>query len=350
VHPRVLGEGVDAFVIKLASSAFAPMRKATEERDYVISIWVDCPGYVIPEDFKKMCLPELLEDAVRQLEHNHGISLLVSSIPRLFGISSDGPTLWRLLEHMERRPVTYGTREVYEMVICLILTPVTTSGKIPLRIQTPKSPSISQETRDYLQEFRGVHDTREVFRALGPVLHNVSRSALLRLNSDLSGHLMKLYGHDDPTGIDYWFNMSRLSLREINLHEFVAEPVTLSPTDDHHEAVYRLVVIMLDLDKERCKASGLRVMVSLTKHAHIGFTNLDSRKRDRLCGDGTSRSVVTICAPRDKAEKENLLLEAVKESAHYSRNTMSLASGSLTSGCHRCTLTGLLTGTAKMLF
>lgn len=41
-------------------------RQATVLKDYVVSIWVDCPGYFIPGDYtSKSCL-DLLEDAVYQ--------------------------------------------------------------------------------------------------------------------------------------------------------------------------------------------------------------------------------------------------------------------------------------------
>lgn len=49
-------------------------RSATQLRDYVIAVWVDCPGYKIPEDFKEKSLAALLEDALDQLRSLHGLS------------------------------------------------------------------------------------------------------------------------------------------------------------------------------------------------------------------------------------------------------------------------------------
>jgi len=37
-------------------------RRATKARGYVTSVWVDCPGYILPEKYKKMCLPSLLDE------------------------------------------------------------------------------------------------------------------------------------------------------------------------------------------------------------------------------------------------------------------------------------------------
>jgi len=51
------------------------------------------------------------------LNGNHGISVLVSSIPRLFVLSSNGPILWRPRELMGRRPITDEMGDVYGTVI-----------------------------------------------------------------------------------------------------------------------------------------------------------------------------------------------------------------------------------------
>jgi hypothetical protein len=303
---RERGEGVVAFMIKLADLANVSVRKTTKARDYVISVWVDCPGYVIPKDFKKMCLPGLLENAVRQLERNHRTSLMVSSIPRLLGISSDGPTLWRPREHMGRRPITYGIREVYETVMSPTPTPVMTSGKLPLRIQTPKSPPLTQLTKDYLEEFR-THDARAVFQALKPVVCNMSLAVRIKLTSGLFLDHIDLYGDEDPPVALYRLALATLVSEANDLQRILTEPVPekISPTDDHHTAVYR-----------QCKASGLRLMVSLTEHPRIGLTRLDPRKREELLR-GPSGSVVTIYSSQvefSSAVGENLLLEAIKDS------------------------------------
>ena len=48
-------------------------RKATKGRDYVLSIWVDCPRYEVPHNFSDMSPGELLQDAIVQLEENFGV-------------------------------------------------------------------------------------------------------------------------------------------------------------------------------------------------------------------------------------------------------------------------------------
>ena len=55
-------------------------RAATHPRDYVVSVWVDCPRYQLPKEYKQMSLGELLQDAIIQLQDNFGV-LLGSNAP-----------------------------------------------------------------------------------------------------------------------------------------------------------------------------------------------------------------------------------------------------------------------------
>ena len=46
-------------------------RSSTHDRDHVVAVWVDCPKYVLPLQYKTIGLACLLEDAVKQFENNH---------------------------------------------------------------------------------------------------------------------------------------------------------------------------------------------------------------------------------------------------------------------------------------
>lgn len=53
-------------------------RSATDPCDYVAAIWIDCPRYELPIDYKSWELPRLLEDAIQQLEPDFKIGIAVS--------------------------------------------------------------------------------------------------------------------------------------------------------------------------------------------------------------------------------------------------------------------------------
>lgn len=82
-----------------ASVVGSEQRSTTQERDLVLAIWPDCPRYEIPRGYKDMALPDLLEDAVLQLEHNWKVSFVTWKPSGLFTTAQEPATrdalLWR---------------------------------------------------------------------------------------------------------------------------------------------------------------------------------------------------------------------------------------------------------------
>lgn len=72
-------------------------RSTTQERDLVLAIWPDCPRYEIPGGYKDMSLPNLLGDAVLQLEHKWKVSFVTWKPSGLFTTAHDtrDALLWR---------------------------------------------------------------------------------------------------------------------------------------------------------------------------------------------------------------------------------------------------------------
>lgn len=72
-------------------------RSTTQERDLVLAIWPDCPRYEIPGGYKDMPLPDLLEDAVLQLEDKWKVSFVTWKPSGLFTTADDtrDALLWR---------------------------------------------------------------------------------------------------------------------------------------------------------------------------------------------------------------------------------------------------------------
>ena len=50
----------------------------SEVCDYVAAIWVECPLYELPVDYRLWGLPHLLQDAIKQFEKNLALNLAVS--------------------------------------------------------------------------------------------------------------------------------------------------------------------------------------------------------------------------------------------------------------------------------
>ena len=86
-------------------------RAATQQRDYVAAVWVDCPRYVLPIGLKSMSLSKLLKDALSQIEQKFGLSFAVCAPSGLFGASQRG-ALWQPSEHLDRIE-TNTARDVY---------------------------------------------------------------------------------------------------------------------------------------------------------------------------------------------------------------------------------------------
>lgn len=80
---------------QLSAGRLGPYRQATRSRDYVISVWTSCPGYVIPSDYKTMTTADLFQDAIDQLRVNHGVMLATSAPQGLFEDTRTGSALWK---------------------------------------------------------------------------------------------------------------------------------------------------------------------------------------------------------------------------------------------------------------
>jgi len=79
---------------------------------------------------------------------------------------------------------------------------------------------------------------------------------------------------------------------------------------DYHDVFYEMVATILGRDERQCKASGLRLMVSL-KGVPLHWTNETRPEGPKIFAQGASGSVTTVNASRGN---EGFLLETVRES------------------------------------
>jgi hypothetical protein len=294
-------------------------RKATKARDYVTSVWVDCPGYVLPKKFREMGLPSLLDDAVRQLEAKNGVSFQVSRLSGLFENMSSESALWRPKTYLGRRRIEQAG-QVYGVILSDQLIPITPNSEVPLCVITPPKIALSELAREYSKIFSS-YSTADVFEALKPVLRKWSRnihnqagryittttysqrvSDLVSYELMSSAFLGKLLV---ATGPDH-FDPGSYSFPRSNAFELF----------DHHQAIYKLVAAVLGLEVRDCQYRGLKLVV--VPDISIGLTTMEvgnekipgSRKK------GT-REVITISTSNtdnlsDPEHNGGSILEAVQ--------------------------------------
>ncbi len=86
-------------------------RSATRIQDYIAAVWIDCPGYRLPEDWKTTNVAVLLLDAIWQLEYNHKITLPTTNMAPL--VSFFASSMAHLALHKEGLDVRFDSRAIY---------------------------------------------------------------------------------------------------------------------------------------------------------------------------------------------------------------------------------------------
>lgn len=87
-------------------------RQSTQVRDYVNSIWTDCPQHEVRTLIKDTDFKTLLEDALRQLHLNHQIGLVTTLPSGLLGMDAETgqwkPYLYLSVRHINNAADIYG--------------------------------------------------------------------------------------------------------------------------------------------------------------------------------------------------------------------------------------------------
>lgn len=297
-------------------------RKATNERDYVIAVWVDCPGYEKPSGWRNQSLAKLLEDAILQLEYNFGVSPVSNAPAGLFG-NTQGGGLWRPTAYIRDFTIR-DARELYG-VLTKSHHVYTFEGSIPLNaIGQHDSMSISSRSASYHHVFEG-STSSEVFKKLRPVVAGFpyyilrrimvmdlleKRPALMTmppgdhlLDEIFAGLLLKPYMYGQPSSLPApsreWGNL---------------------PEVDHHSIMKKIVAAAIGLPEYVYEDFDLDLVVSLEIPPCIGLfkrpalqtlhrpvPSLDQRIRTSHI-HGTQ--FATLSLARDTSEVGCSLLEA----------------------------------------
>lgn len=296
-------------------------RSATQDRDYVVAVWVDCPGYEVPVDYKKMSLAALLENALHQLKETHGLSI-PSTVPAGLFEAHTATGVWKPSLYLDSI-IVQSTMDVYGTSLEASKGIATSTGIVPLnylpkRNQTPASCII----HDYKQLF-GDATPEDAFEFLVTVAETWDSSTLgdifrfYTINLDpRNSHLLRLFGimrnmsgraigdTDEPTSS--CANWARTSLMDTDGDLMWLREAEL----DHVEVVLDYVSSGLGLRPENARALNLRVMVDLGNNGlppRLGLIRPDLTA-------GVSGRTVTIChgCPHQKDYVRRGLYEALE--------------------------------------
>lgn len=287
-------------------------RTATKPRDLVLAIWCDCPGYIIPTDYRNAKPFDLLEDAIKQLERNHSITPLTTCPSGLFGDS--GPSVsWRSLA-VSQSSVLASAKDMYavftmspdESIIPLL------EGAVPLRMVLEPPGSIGRRA-GYYESVCGDWSTVQALCIMGRAIDNFDErlSSLLTPRdsanfatevkaTELSSSLRADHQESaSPRDFDQCFldeNADALafhfeavlswnrgeSAQDVNM----AEEWEVYRELDHHSLIYKIVARILNLDYDVCRSHGLRLMITLDDPVRIGLIRGHHHTQSPDAGDG----------------------------------------------------------------
>ncbi|KAH0537228.1 hypothetical protein FGG08_005970 [Glutinoglossum americanum] len=297
------------FLANLTALGKVP-RRATKACDYVASVWVDCPGYILPKDFKARGLPNLLEDAIRQLENNHGVSVQVNCMG-LFG-----SLLWRPSKFLGKKRIL-AIDEIYSVIIDGGWpVPLATGGTIPLHIVSPHSIPLSRSATRYSNLFNS-RSSIQVSEALRTV-KNWPNSIIIKVSSAYD-KLGASWSANEVTSPDFSMKfLGTLIFREGG-ERGLGQPAAGAlwnghPEVDHYRATYQMVTMALGLDFQECQNRGLELMVSSLDPPCIGLMKIGLIEQN-------IENTLTICtespnsahlSPEDKKKYGRNLIEGIK--------------------------------------
>jgi hypothetical protein len=347
----------------------ASARASTQVRDYVNAVWVDCPNYQIPANYKSMDLPTLLEDALGQLRVNHKVGIATAAPAGLLS-SAHGTGLWKPSLYLSKTAIKDAAQVYGPITRPFKPVPVTNDGMIPLRFTDAGYFALSSKADDY--EYRFSHFPTEFMfnrmkwiaslwprmdmyerRRLTPTdqqlaektkdlteLEYAGRGVANSISTSVSSFVRYGFGgrgHEDRE------ERSRKSRAEIKTElksrikhskderDFMdlLKGLSLQRNNDtcewgsraeinHSKMVYQLVVDMLGLEYEMCRSRGLRLMISEDPPC-IGMSSLNVSipRAGQRAGETDYDMIRTICITPGEALSGSTLYEVEKVEGNF---------------------------------
>ncbi|KAF3910341.1 hypothetical protein ABW21_db0208947 [Orbilia brochopaga] len=295
---------------------------ATNPKDLVHSVWVDLPGYKLPQDMHFYTASELLDDAARKMESIHHVTLSTHAPAGLFGESPGG--CWRPEVFLARRQI----REVKDLYSTLSEadSPIyTRDGKLPLQLTGGKA--IGRRSFIYRDMY-----AKSSLSKIGPVLSAVVKNldeiaqtrlaalwheyqdrmdALLAPRKPHSPKQKRKHPQDTITSFLPEYNFFD-NLCNQTLDEETQIPWSELQSVDHHAIVYKMTCHLLGLDPDFCRRRNLELILAPDEPAIIGLTNRVTVPSWLSQFDGDAVTISTSPSKSRPGMVSSCLLEATK--------------------------------------
>ncbi|KAK5093733.1 hypothetical protein LTS08_008846 [Lithohypha guttulata] len=287
---------LEKFLLDLCNLSIST-RTATKPCDFVLAVWCDCPGYIIPMDYREAKPFDLLDDAIKQLEQNYSLTLLTTCPSGLFDDS--GPSVpWRSLA-VPQSSVLASAKDMYAVFMVRpdygILPLV--EGAVPLRMIEESPGSIGRRAGDY-ELLCGDMTTAQALCIMGRAVVNFDQHARSLVSSEglmvsevnmkeieLSLSLNADYQKSaTPRVFDQSFLEENADALAFHFEEVlsweagkteqdarIAEDWRAYPELDHGTLIYKIVARVLQLDYDMCRSHGLRLMIAIDDPVRIGL-------------------------------------------------------------------------------
>ncbi|KAK6511770.1 hypothetical protein TWF481_000675 [Arthrobotrys musiformis] len=258
---------------------------ATNPKDLVYSVWVDLPGYKMPEETKFYTASELLDDAVLKLEEKHHVTLSTHAPAGLFKESPGG--CWRPEIFLANKQIK-EVRDLYSTLSEADSPLYMRDGRIPLQI----SANNAIGRRSFI--YRDLYKDPSLAK-VGPVMSNVVKNldaiSQIRLGALWHQYQERWAAILAPRKVTASKQSHNKAVETENFAEFTAEyyffdnlcnqslgeeaqqPWETLPHVDHYKVVYKLTCYLLGLDHELCKKKGLELIIAPEEPSIIGLTN-----------------------------------------------------------------------------
>ncbi|KAI9660773.1 MAG: hypothetical protein M1831_003465 [Alyxoria varia] len=301
-------EGNDNF-LRVLSDLRTSERKATKEKDYILSVWVDCPGYKIPADYSNITAASLLEDAIKQFERHTGSTLLTYTPSGLFGPAAE-PAHWRPTKYLDHSKIdaigtVYGPMLPFRCPLSESLSPNGITGGILLAQYDHRPLDV--------QEYQANNTGGSVLDLLVSALPSWHPGVGSLMNCVYSMEKDTLTGTpEDPSEALYRTIVSYIiTERQGELPGLIKEASSRSAVDTY-SIVLRIVAHALALTAEAVQQTGLRLMMRPSRadsRLMLGLTSYEFSQRNSLTSSAVSLHLCKSeneCTQDDDCESLNV--------------------------------------------
>ncbi|KAJ9605458.1 hypothetical protein H2200_010115 [Cladophialophora chaetospira] len=273
-------------------------RKATDFKDYVLSMWVHLAGYNIPATYRTLSLSALLEDAVEQMQKKYSLTLPSLAPASLFSAQLDN-IFWSpklLLDGTDPS----STHNIYGTLGNLGQRPCF-SGWLPIRFRDNLA-TTSRSVYSYTDYF-AKSDHNQIITMFGKTMNNILRyneRLIARHYYNFSPHAREraeammrpeaVKWQAAPEILECAFTSAlRQSVYKTDMRKWDGMPDV-----DHHKIIYDLTCEALGLNPRICRRTGLELMLAPEDPPMIGLILNSERQNELFRPYKVGRGVITV--------------------------------------------------------